>query len=375
MIKSVFLFMIIFSCVFLLNFTAFAQEVVLDKQVIVKAQVLEIISQEVKTVPGTDVKTQFQKIKVRILEGEEKDNLIAVENDYLNLKKGEIFYLVHITNSLEGTNLYSVSDPYRLPTVYFFMGLFIFILLLFGGWQGVRGLISLIASLGFIFYLLLPGILNGYSPILISMGVASLIVILGSYITHGFNRTTSAAVIGMVLTIILTGVLAYLAVHFGRLSGMAADEAVYLNFDTRGSIDFAGLLLGGIIIGLLGILYDAAIGQAIAIEELSTVAPNLSKRELYKRGLRIGREHIGALVNTLAIAYVGVSLPLLLLFYTSSLDIGVLINREIFASEIIRTMVGSIGIILVVPLTTLIAVYMLIGRKKLEGERHDSHHH
>ncbi len=220
-----------------------------------------------------------------------------------------------------------------------------------------------------------------------SLGVASLIIIVGSYVTHGFNMTTTSAVIGMIFTIIITGFLAYIAVHWARLSGFSNEEAVYLNLDTRGSIDFVGLLLGGILIGLLGVLYDVAIGQAISVEELHHIAPHIPRRKIFTRAIRIGREHIGALVNTLAIAYVGVSLPLLLLYvHSSSGPISQTINREIFATEIVRTMIGSIGLVIAVPITTIIAIFILmkkpkgaVSKEKLAEEKHAlehaEHHH
>jgi uncharacterized membrane protein len=239
--------------------------------------------------------------------------------------------------------------------------------------------------LAVIFFVLFPSVLAGYSPIVVSVGIASLIVILGSYITHGFNWTTTSAVMGMVLTIVVTGMFAYGAVYGARLSGFESDEAVYLNLNTRGAVDFTALLLGGILIGLLGVLYDAAISQAIAVEELRRVGPHVPRRYILSRALRMGREHIGALVNTLAIAYVGASLPLLLLFYSSSENVLFSINRELFASEIVRTVVGSIGVILAVPITTLVAVAILIPRAKdapsslVDSERaaldHASHEH
>jgi len=213
-------------------------------------------------------------------------------------------------------------------------------------------------------FLLLPGILQGYPPILVAVGVSSLIVGIGSYVTHGFNKTTSIAVLGMVATIAFTGVLAYLAIPFTHLSGFSGEETIYLNLNTRGAIDLAGLLIGGILIGTLGVLYDAAIGQAITVEELTAAGPHLSRREIYRRTLRIGREHVGALVNTLAIAYVGASLPLLLLFYGFGTDsIGFLLNREIFATEIVRAIVGSIGLVLTVPITTAVAAYFLVQKE------------
>ncbi len=342
---------------------AYAQELVVDEHSVSKAEVLEILKQEKRDIPGLDVQTEYQTLRVKILEGEEKGKEAILDNDYQNLQKGEIFYLLHTKNSVDGRDQYAVSELYRLPALYFFIGLFVLSILIFGGIQGIRGLLSLIGSLFFIMYILLPAVLHGYSPILVSIGVSSIIIVIGSYITHGFNKTTTAAVLGMVVTIVFTGFLAYAAVKYTRLSGFESEESVYLNFDTGGTIDFSGLLLGGIMIGLLGVLYDVAIGQAISVEELRRAGPHLPKGTIYKRAIRIGREHIGALVNTLAIAYVGASLPLLLLFYSSKANFSLTLNKEIFATEIIRTMIGSIGLVLAVPISTLFAVWMLVKQK------------
>ncbi len=340
-----------------------AQEFVPDTTLTMKAKVLEVVSQERHMVPGTTVESDYQKIKVEILDEPEKGKVVTVENDFLNLKAGEVFYLTHTTNSLDGTDRYGVSEPYRLPQLGALLLLFIALVLTFGGKQGLRGLLSLGGSLFFIAFLLLPAILHGYPPILVSVGVSSLVVCIGSYVTHGFNRTTSTAVLGMVATITFTGFLAYLAIPFAHLSGFNTEETTYLNLNTNGAIDFAGLLIGAILIGTLGVLYDAAIGQAISVEEVASAGPHLSRREVYRRVLRIGREHVGALVNTLAIAYVGASLPLLLLFYGFGTDsIAVTLNREIFATEIVRAIVGSIGLVLAVPITTAIAAYVLVKR-------------
>jgi uncharacterized membrane protein len=345
-----------------------AQEVVPDVHTTMKAEVLSTSDERTTTIPGTDTKTRTQTLQVKVLDGAEEGRVVSVEDDHLNLSVGDVFYLQHTTGTLDGADYYTVVEPYRLPVVMALVALFVLCVLVFGGWQGARGLLSLALSFALIFYLLFPGILRGYSPIAVSVGVSALIIVLGSYVTHGFNKTTHAAVAGMVGTIGVTGIFAYVAVHAAHLTGFSTDEAVYLNFNTRGSIDFVGLLLGGILIGLLGVLYDAAIGQAIAVEELQRAGPHLSRRFIFARAIRMGREHIGALVNTLAIAYVGVSLPLLLLFYTSSEPIGMTVNRELFATEIIRTMVGSIGLVLAVPATTLIAVLLLVRAKGRASE-------
>lgn len=359
----------------------FAQEAVPEQITTVRAKVLEILDQEVKTIPGTDTTSLFQTVHVKILEGAEKGKEITVENDYLKLNKDEVFYLRHVVDTLGDRDYYSVSDPYRLPAIYLFTGLFILCVLIFGGWQGIRGLLSLALSLFFIFFLLFPGILAGYSPVLVSIGVASIIIILGSYVTHGFNKTTTSAVFGMIGSILFTGLLAHIAINYAQLSGFNSEESIYLNFNTRGAIDFVGLLLGGMLIGLLGVLYDAAIAQAIAVEELHKVGPHLPRKFIFARAIRMGREHIGALVNTLAIAYVGVSLPLLLLFYSAGTDLAMTVNREIFATEIIRTMIGSIGLVIAVPITTLVSVFMLVKKdgssvseEKIESEKEKAEH-
>jgi uncharacterized membrane protein len=356
-----FLAVVLCALVFVVPSVCAAQnELVPEKVTMMTAKVLHIDKQEVKDVPGTNTKKNFQTIRIEILDGAEKGKEVTVDNDYLSLKVGEVFYMTHTSESLDGSDYYTVNDPYRLPSLFLLVAIFVGVVFVFGGRQGIRGLVSLVGSFLIIFYVLLPAILHGYSPLLVTVGVASVIIVLGSYVTHGFTRSTTAAVIGMILTVCVTGAIAYWSVGLTRLSGFGSEEAVYLNLNAQGSIDILGLLLGGIIIGLLGVLYDAAIGQAVSVEELMRVAPHVSKKIIYERAVRIGREHIGALVNTLAIAYVGASLPLLLLFYQTT-NAGVLptMNTEIFATEIVRIMVGSIGLVLAIPITTLVAVWFL----------------
>lgn len=378
------LFLVLSFCAlfFFASSTHAQSEVTQDTTELVKAQVLEIEKEEIKDVPGTDVQSTYQSIRVRILEGGDKGKEVTITDDYLHLQKGEIFYAMHTVGSFDGTDYYSVNSPYRLPQLLMLVGLFVVAVIVLGGKQGLRGLISLMGSFLLIFYVLLPGILHGYSPLAVTVAVSSLIIIVSSYVTHGFTRTTTSAVLGMVCTVSLTGLLAYLAVHFTKLTGFGSEEVTYLNINSNGSIDVVGLLLGGITIGLLGVLYDAAIGQAVSVEELFKIAPHVKKKFIYERAIRIGREHIGALVNTLAIAYVGVSLPLLLLFYqTSTATIAQIVNTEVFATEIVRIMVGSIGLVLAVPITTLVSVWFIMKKPSekvtedlVEAEKKDLDH-
>lgn len=354
------LFLGFLALTFLAPLGAFAQTAGTEAQLL---QVVSVQSAGEQFVPGTSVGEQYQTLTADVVEGADKGETVTIENDYAPLSVGEKFYAEHVVDAATNTDTWNVSDPYRLPELGVLAVLFMIVVVIFGGMQGIRALLSLALSLFFIAFLLLPGILHGYSPVAVAVGVASLIIVLGSYITHGFNKVTTSAVAGMVIAVLLTGVLASVSIHSLHLTGMASEETVALNFDTSGSIDFAGLLLGGVLIGLLGVLYDAAIGQAVAIDELMRAAPEAPRGHIFWRALRIGREHIGALVNTLAIAYVGVSLPLLLLFYLSpDASIASTINKEIFTTEIARALIGGIGLVLAVPLTTVVATYVLARR-------------
>lgn len=351
-----------------------AQSDVSGIEVFEKAKVLEVSNESTVSIAGTNTTAQTQVLKVEILEGIHKGKRITFQNDYIQLAPGDIFYARYQQNTLDNSEYWSVSHPYRLDILFWLAIAFIFLIFIFGGIQGVRGLVSLVGSLFLIFYLLIPGIYGGYNAVLISIAVSSLIIIVGSYITHGFNRTTTAAVLGMIFTVAITGLAAYYVVGAAHLSGYDSEESMFLNLNTQGGIDMIGLLFGGIIIGLLGVLYDIAIGQAVAVEELFRAGKQLTRKEVYKRGIRIGREHIGALVNTLAIAYVGAALPLLLLIQNATTGALYIINSEIFATEIVRILIGSIGLILAVPITTFIASYMLYGRAfQSLGEGHHSH--
>jgi uncharacterized membrane protein len=336
-----------------------------DAAIITLGKITSIVSQQVQDVEGTSLQAVVQELKVQILEGPFKGKTVDVENDITPLKVGDRVNLALSTDDRGNPQINGIgfAGAYRLPALGWLALLFVVLVLIFGGLQGVRGLSSLVGSLALILFTLLPGLLHGWSPIGLSIGVSALIIILGSYITHGFNRTTTAAVVGMILTISIVGFFALYAVHATRLSGLESEEALYLISGTYGNnIDLIGLLLGGMLIGVLGILYDIAIGQAISVEELRRASPSMHAKELYKRATRIGREHIGALVNTLAIAYVGASLPLLLLFYSENSNAWQTLNNEIFATEIVRTLVGSIGLVIAAPITTVVAVAMLKNR-------------
>lgn len=358
---------------------AFAQGELHAEQVeLVRARVLHATTPVAEELLGISKHTSVQEITVRIEEGHAAGREVTFKNDYIMLVDGEVCYVKHVWSQNDEGEFFFVVDPYRLPTLLTLFLLFVGVCVLVGGWQGTRGMLSLGVGIAAIYAILLPLILAGYNPVLSSIVVVSIIVVLGSYVTHGVSWTTTSAVIGMVLTIVFSGILAEYAIQYARLTGYGAEESVYLSMNTGGELSLVSLLLGGILIGLLGVLYDSAIGQAIAVEELYRAVPqrdDATVRHIFTRAMRIGREHIGALVNTLAIAYVGAALPLLLLVeQSSSAPLLVTLNSEVFATEIIRILVGSVGVIVTVPVTTLCAVWLLRSVSLADTQRH-SHAH
>jgi uncharacterized membrane protein len=348
-----------------------AQEVHNELQGTYRGKVLEVVSSEERTVPGTQTATPVQTIDVEVLDGPFDGDIITIENDFLALDEGDRFYF-NYNVYLDGSESYAVTNIDRRGPLMVFVGLFAFAVIALGGWQGVRSLVALGVSFLAIFYVLLPGLLAGYNPLLLSFLVAAGILFGAIFFTHGFNRESAVAYGGTMLAVGLTGILAIIAVNATELSGFASDESVYLNFNTNGLLDFTGLLLGAIIVGVLGVLDDIAVTQAAVVVELYNSNSKLSPREVYKRALRVGREHVGALVNTLVLAYAGASLPLLMYFYLAPVGFWSLINSELFATEIIRAVVGSIGLIMTVPIVTGLAVWYL---KDYESKHSHGHSH
>ncbi len=351
----------------------FAQEIHNEFQGTWRGEVAKILQEENRLIPGTDTEHLYQTILVKVLDGPEKGETITIENDYLELDKGDKFYFNHYIY-IGGEEVYAVTTIDRREALLFFVLLFVAAVVVLGGWQGVRSLVALVGSFIAIFYVLLPGLLAGWNPLLVSSLVASVILAAAIFFTHGLNRESAVAYVGTMLAVFLTGLLAIIAVYMCDLSGFVSDESVYLNFNTAGKLDFTGLLLGAIIIGVLGVLDDIAVTQAAVVSELYNSNSNLTRLEVYRRALRVGKEHVGALVNTLVLAYTGVSLPLLLYFSQSTISVWSLINSETFATEIVRAIVGSIGLIMTVPIVTGLAVYYLKGYVPKSGHSH-SHGH
>lgn len=351
-----------------------AQELHQDLQGVWRAEVLEVRDEGVRTIPGTGVETPVQTLTARFLEGERKGETITFENDYIQLEEGDTFYANYLI-TIDGLELYSVREVDRRGGLMLIAFLFIATVLFFGGMQGLRSLISLAGSLLAIVFILVPALVAGHPPIPISIAVASVVLFSAIFLTHGFNRRSTIAFLGTTFAVVLTGLLAYFSVSVTALTGFSTDESVYLNLNTNGELDFVGLLLAGIIIGALGVLDDIAVTQVAVVRELLHAGPTLTRWDVYRRALRVGREHTSALINTLVLAYTGVALPLLLLFSFSESGILSILNSELFATEIVRTLVGSIGLVATIPITTLLAVWLLYGREDTDIEKEGHHAH
>ncbi len=353
----------------------FAQEMHSDYQETLRAKVIEVTSQRPETL--MDVTFEITTLKASILDGPKKGTVLTLEDDFLSLKKGDRFYLNHNID-VNGKETFVPVNVDRRNALLLLVGVFIFAVIAFGRWQGVRSLLALVMSFAAIMMVLIPGILNGWNPLVASFLVSGAILFAAIFFTHGFNRESTVAYAGTMIAVILAGLFAIFAVYITKLSGFSAEESVYLNFNTGGTLNFTALLLGAFIIGFLGVLDDIAITQAAVVTELYDSNPEITGIEVYRRAMRIGREHVGALVNTLVLAYTGASLPLLLYFSMSPTGFATTINIEIFATEIVRIIVGSIGLILTVPIVTLLAVKYLKGYKSKHAHSHShghAHHH
>lgn len=355
--------------------------VLVNNQGTYKAKVLQILGQHEETFPNSDATVTVQELRAQVISGDTPDRVITLVNDFRPMETGDTFWGQYVTDN-SGKTTYVAADQDRTSVLWFLGIFFVVMVILFGRMQGFRSLVSLGLSFGFIIYILLPLLLRGFSPIPVALVSGIVILALAIILTHGYNRISLVALAGTSITVLLTGILAYIVTHVGAISGLSTHESIYLNFNTGGKLDFVGLYLASVIIGMLGVLDDIAITQVAVVREMYALHPEMSVKRVYDHALRVGKEHVGALVNTLVLAYVGVALPTLLYFSQSTAPLGQIINQELFVTEIIRTVVGSAGLILTVPLTTIMAAWLLHHTRgqALDPDEHGhahahGHHH
>jgi len=326
-----------------------------------EGRVIGILDEKEVVPAGGDKIQLYQKLKILVTYGSLKDKEITVENGYfpsVNIQKYKVGdkLVIYYSKNFNGNNSFYIADYVRRSSLGWLFVIFVVLAIAVGRWQGATSLIGMGISFLVIFKFILPKIYAGSDPVQIAI-LGSLVIIPATFfLSHGINKKTGIAIAGTLIALIITGILADFFVDLAKLTGFSSEEAGFLQSYNPDLINMKGLLLAGIIIGVLGVLDDITISQSAIVSQLKIANPRLRANELYKKAMLVGRDHIASMVNTLVLVYTGASLPLLLIFINNPHPFSEIINYEIVADEVIRTLVGSVGLILAVPITTFIAV-------------------
>ncbi len=311
-----------------------------------------------------------QKATIEVTDGPDQGTTyteIVQPDQTRRYTKGEGVVLAYAPNAPKELR-YSVTDVDRGIPLAVLAGAFALAVVLVGRMRGVMALVALVISFGVLTLFILPAVLRGHDPLLVAVVGGSAIMLLALYLCHGLNARTSVAVLGTLCSLGLIGALGSVFIDWGRLTGNTSDETGLIHTLYPG-IEIKGLLLAGVIIGSLGVLDDVTVTQVAAVWELKDADPTAGWRKLYGAGMRIGRDHIASVVNTLVMAYAGAALPLLLLFSIARSGVLRVADSELVAEEIVRTLVGSIGLVASVPVTTALAALVVSADRHPARER------
>ena len=316
-----------------------------------------------------------QNVTLRIDSGKFKGDIHEIENvlsDHayydIIVEEGQRVSLMIEEYPDGGYNVY-ISDYYRINSIIYLLGAFVVLVVLIGGPKGVKSLISLGVTISAVLFVMLPLILKGINPILVSVITAVLVTIVTIVLVAGFNHKSLSAIAGTSIGVIVAGVISYIVGNQASLSGLSAEEATMLMYIPQGiQFNFRHLLFAGIIMGALGAAMDVGISIASAIDEIHKANPRLSARRLFRSGMNVGKDVMGTMVNTLILAYTGTSIPMLLLFMAYETDLSKVFNLDVIATEIVRSLSGSIGLILTIPITAMIASYYAKD-KRVAGDK------
>jgi uncharacterized membrane protein len=313
-----------------------------------------------------DVTQPYQIAAVTVKDGEYAGQTFEIEygtrqirNEMIMLSAGDEI-LVTISSMPTGEVAVQFTDFQRRSSMLLLLGIFVLASVIISGWKGIRSLLGILLSLAVIVLIILPGIQEGKDPLSISIFGAFLFMAFSLYLIYGWTVKTHAAVLGSLVALAITGFLAYIFVNHARLTGYGDENMFYISQLTGNTLNTRSLLLSGVLIGTLGVLDDLVISQASAVFELFRGNPEQDFRSLFRSAMTIGQDHIAATVNTLVLAYAGASLPMLLLFSFRNVDFGMAVNLEFIAEEIVRTMVGSLGLFAAVPITTALAAVIAV---------------
>jgi uncharacterized membrane protein len=269
--------------------------------------------------------------------------------------EGDHIVLTESVGNAEASR-YAIVDQERGKQLWVLLAAFVLTVLAFGRLRGLTSLLGLGLTFAVVLAFIVPAILAGQSPLLVAVVGCSAIALTVLFLTHGFGRTTTVAVMGTLLSLVLTGLLALAAVAITKLTG-SSDDSTFVLGQSHG-VDLRGLLLAGIMIGSLGVLDDVTVTQAFTVEELAAANPGYGTSQLYAAAIRVGRAHIASVINTIVLAYAGASLPLLVLIVALDDPIGQVLSDQLVATELVRSAVGTMGLIAAVPITTLMAAWV-----------------
>lgn len=349
-----------------------------QKEEVYKAEVVKVVSRG-EVYIDQHKQNPYQTVLVKFLDGPNTGKEITVDNGKKStirpdqeVETGDKVVLLAMKTP-KGTE-YQIIDRYRLDWLFGIVIAFFVLVIGLCRMKGVGSIIGLCISLAVIVYFLIPQILAGRDPLMISIISSIAIMTTTIYLAHGFSRKTHIALGATCLSLLLTGFLAYFFVQLLQLNGLGSDDASSLRFGPTELINFKGLFLGGIIIGALGVLDDVTTSLSTVIEELKKANPTYTFWHLAKSAFKVGTEHITSLVNTLVLAYAGAGLPLFLFIIINPTQqpLWAILNSELIVEELVRTLAGSIGLILAVPITILIAA--LISSKYVPVSAQEGKH-
>ncbi|MDQ7814806.1 MAG: YibE/F family protein [Patescibacteria group bacterium] len=350
-------------------------EVAAVEQEVFEARVIEVLEERERTQSDGRVSRQ-QRLELIGLDGNWKDknfefngigNIDVVSSNVYKI--GDRVLVQRVDDpSGAGDVFYIIEFVRRWPMLVLFLIFFVAAIIV-GKTRGFRSMVSLTISAAFILYIILPLIIRGYPPLPIAIAGTVMIFTLMTYLTEGWSRKSHLASLSMLITMILVGLLAWLFTSWTRLTGTAQEETMFIIGKTARAIDFTGLLLSGILLGTMGAVDDIIIGQIEAVAQIYEANPKLHPIKVGRMSMEVGIAHMGAMTNTLFLAYASASLPLLMLFTIRQapfVTFSQIINNEQLATEIVRTLVGSIGLVLAVPISTYLAARYLKKKTALE---------
>ena len=339
----------------------------LPKEEYARGEIVQVLEDTVLDFMGE--KNTYQKVKVKLESGIEIEvehgGTIKISSDQ-KVNAGDQVVLVKFFG-FEGNSTWQIIDRYRLNTIQLFIGAFFVLVIIMSRKKGIGAILGLIISLLIIIKYIVPQINGGSDPLVVSIIGGIMIMFTTIFLAHGFNKQTVIALVSTSLTLILTGIISIFAVNLAFLTGFGKEEVYNLQFGL-GNINTKGLLLGGIMIGVLGVLDDITTAQTAAVFEIFKANPRQRLKQLFSSAMRVGREHIASLVNTLVLAYAGVSLPIFIfvVYNTTNQPLWVMLNSEMISEEVIRSLIGSASLILAVPITTIIAAHVAIKSIRTE---------